>query len=70
MIAASEMGASRTRSGPEPLQQPRGDAESAAQDADVLAHDEHARVLLHQIEMRRTQCLLQGEGAHRTSEAA
>jgi hypothetical protein len=55
---------------PEPLQQPCSDAESTAQDADVLAHDEHARVLLHQIEMRRTQRLLQGEGAHRTSEAA
>ena len=38
---------SRTRSAPEPLEQPGGDAEGAAVDADVLADEEDPLVGVH-----------------------
>ena len=46
-IACSLIGVSRTRSGPNSVEQPHGRLEHAAGGADVLADEHHGRVAVH-----------------------
>ena len=63
-IVFSEIGVSRTRFSPNSSSRPCGDLERAVEDADVLAHDQHAVVALHLLAQRLVERLAVAELGH------
>ncbi len=61
----SEMGVSRTRSGPNSSSRPAGDAVGAAVGADVLAHEDDALVAQQRLADGLAQRFSKGDLSHR-----